>query len=112
MDERKDHWLGDSGRQLQRPVRDLRERELRAASRYLRRQRRPPGRYAPPDHSRGGDSISMIGSGRNLPNLTPEHRQPEAGYLAGFFGGLGWRLRPVLAKWEGQGDLFSLGDGR
>jgi len=47
-----------------------------------------------------------------LPNLTPEHRQPETGYLAGFFAGLGWRTRAVSAKWEGQGDVFFLGDGR
>lgn len=47
-----------------------------------------------------------------LPNPTPEHRQPEAGYIAGFAAALGWRTYSPRAKWEGQGDVVALGDGR
>lgn len=41
-----------------------------------------------------------------LPNLTPEHRRPEANWIGGFFEGLGIPTEAVRARWEGQGDAI------
>lgn len=41
-----------------------------------------------------------------LPNVKPDHREPEADWIGGFFEGLGIRTLTIDSIWEAQGDAI------